>query len=183
MFYGGKAMKRKTATLSLFTLTAAILFLLCSCEGIGYDPPAVTTEVIDTTPPLYDPTASPVELLPEEESEIIRNYIIYKESNRPETDYKVRCFGSENGAYAVFVELVGYVPIDYEDFLEAPNNTPMTRDYDFWYEIGDPLMIYKDGKFYRLRELSGQNIVTGDFLNEVYELYKTVNPGFYDKEW
>ena len=176
-------MKCRKRTLMLFALASALLFLFCSCDGIGWDQPVVTTEVIDTTPPPYDPTASPIELTPEEESEIIRSFIIYSASNLPEESYKVRCFGSENGAYAVFVELVGYVPIDYEDFLEDPNNTPMTRDYDFWYEIGDPLMIYKDGKFYRLRELSGQNIVTGDFLNEVYELYKTVNPGFYDKEW
>ena len=163
--------------------------LFCSCDGIGLDQPVVTTEVIDTTPPLYDPTASPVELSPDEETAIIRNCILYSASSFSEENFKVRCFGSENGAYAVFVEPLGYSHVEFEDFLEKPYSTPMTREYfgssqfDFWYEIGDPLLIYKDGDFYRLREALDKQIVSGAFLSDVNDLYKAANPGFYDKEW
>ncbi|MBO5702199.1 MAG: hypothetical protein J6S71_07145 [Clostridia bacterium] len=166
------------------------LFAVCSCDGIGMEQPIVTTEVttevIDTTPPPYDPTASPIELSPDEEIEIIRNFILYSSSTKSENDYKVRCFGAENGAYAVFVEPVGYTPIEFEDYLEKPYSTPVTREYfgssefDFWYEIGDPLIIYKDGEFYRLRNALETGIVTGAFLSEVNDRYKAANPGFYD---
>ena len=182
-------MKCRKRALMLFALASALLFLFCSCDGIGWDQPVVTTEVIDTTPPPYDPTASPIELTPDEESEIIRSFIIYSASNLPEESYKVRCFGAEEGAYAVFVEPVGYTPIEFEDYIEKPYSTPMTREYfgsssfDFWYEIGDPLIIYKDGEFYRLRKALETGIVTGAFLREVNDRYIAVNPGFYDKEW
>ena len=131
-------------------------------------------------------TASPIELTPEEETEIIRNFILYSSSTLSEDSYKVRCFGAENGAYAVFVEPDGYSHIDFEDYLEKPYSTPMTResfgssDFDFWYEIGDPFLIYKDGEFYRLRKAWETGIITGAFLSEVNDRYKTANPGFYD---
>jgi hypothetical protein len=52
-------------------------------------------------------------------------------------------------------------------------------DY-FWYEIGDPFLIYKDGEFYRLRKAWETGIITGAFLSEVNDRYKAANPGFYD---
>ena len=185
----GTAMKHRIKMIVFLLVIALILLMLCACEDIGSDPPVVTTEVIDTTTPLYDPTASPIELTWEEESEILRNFVFRSTSNLSEENYKVRCFGAEDGAYAVFVETVGYVPIEFEDYLEKPYSTPMTREhfedssFDFWYEIGNPLIIYKDGKFYSLSEALGSGIVTRTFLKEVNDRYKAVNPGFYDNNY
>ena len=180
-------MKFRKRTLILFTLTSALAFVFLSCDGIGDAPPVVTTEAIDTTPLPYDPTASPIELTPEEETEIIRNFILYSSSTLSEDSYTVRCFGAEDGAYAVFVEPDGYSHIDFEDYLEKPYSSPMTREYfgssdfDFWYEIGDPFLIYKDGEFYRLRKAWETGIITGAFLSEVNDRYKAANPGFYEE--
>ncbi len=173
------------AFLLIFTI---IIGLFSSCEGIGDDPPIVTTEQIETEPLLYDPNASPIELTANEESEIINAFIALYESSISVSDYRIRCFGARDGAYAVFVELNGRTPVDFEDWLEDPYDTPMTREYfgstsfDFWYEIGNPLLIYKDGEFYRLCEAFEKNIVSGAFLNEVNDLYKSANAGFYDRE-
>jgi hypothetical protein len=183
-------MEFRKRTMPVLALTAALIILFVSCDGIGMDQPIVTTEVtaevIDTAPPLYDPTASPIELTPEEETEIIRNFILYASSTLSEDSYKVRCFGAEDGAYAVFVAPIGYSHIEFEDYLEKPYSSPMTREYfgssdfDFWYEIGDPFLIYKDGEFYRLRKAWETGVVTGAFLREVNDRYKAANPGFYD---
>ena len=39
----------------IFAMMIVCLLAVCSCDGIGMDQPIVTTEVIDTTPPPYDP--------------------------------------------------------------------------------------------------------------------------------
>ena len=151
MFYGGKAMKRKTATLSLFTLTAAILFLLCSCEGIGYDPPAVTTE----------PYTGLVMLTPEEENEIIDTFL--HNANRDEKlEYSVRCFWKSENAYAALVDGESVIATETHEIING---------YRFEYPEMKVINIFCSGKVYALTSALDNGIITEDDIRIIYEAY------------
>lgn len=154
-------MKCRKRELMLFALASALFFLFCSCDGIGWDQPVVTTEVIDTTPPPYDPTASPVELTPEEEKEIIDTFI--HNANRDETrDYSVRCFWKSENAYAAL--------IDGEDVI-ATETQEIINGYRFDYPEIKVINVYCLGRVYALTSALDNGIITDDDLRIIYENY------------
>ena len=154
-------MKCRKRTLMLFALASALFFLFCSCDGIGWDQPVVTTEVIDTTPPPYDPTASPVELTPEEEKEIIDTFI--HNANRDETrDYSVRCFWKSENAYAAL--------IDGEDVI-ATETQEIINGFRFDYPELKVINVYCMGRVYALTSALDNGIITDDDLRIIYENY------------
>ena len=154
-------MKCRKRALMLFALASALFFLFCSCDGIGWDQPVVTTEVIDTTPTPYDPTASPVELTPEEEKEIIDTFI--HNANRDETrDYSVRCFWKSENAYAAL--------IDGEDVI-ATETQEIINGYRFDYPEIKVINVYCLGRVYALTSALDNGIITDDDLRIIYENY------------
>ena len=147
--------------ISVLMILVILCGLFCSCDGIGLDQPVVTTEVIDTTPLLYDPTASPVELTPEEEKEIIDTFI--QNANRDETrDYSVRCFWKSENAYAAL--------IDGEDVI-ATETQEIINGYRFDYPEIKVINVYCLGRVYALTSALDNGIITDDDLRIIYENY------------
>ena len=100
----------------------------------------------------YDDTyKSPIELTSDEIREIAWEYIDSEKDLKYQ--YGVRCFGKfENGAYAVMVD----GPYFYTQALE----TERVAGYEFHYNNGQKIKIYKDGVFYSMNEAYFMGIIS-----------------------
>ncbi len=144
-----RGMKMKRIILLMILVILCVLF--CSCEGIGHDLPAVTTE----------PQSGLVKLTPEEEKEIIDTFI--HNANRDETrDYSVRCFWKSENAYAAL--------IDGEDVI-ATETQEIINGYRFDYTELKVINVYCLGRVYALTSALDNGIITDDDLRIIYENY------------
>ena len=179
-------------TMALFLLIAfSVTMISCANTEEGYEPEVGNTVEEETESPLFS-ISSEVMLTPEEEREIILAYAHRTNDFAPdESQYVVYCFAvstdDENGkAYAVVVERPGYERIDFDSYFAEPYDYPITREYfdsygyyDFWFDMRAPLLIYKNGEFYGMRESLKESVVNHGFLSEVNEIYISLNEAFY----
>ncbi len=127
------------------------ILTLCACDGIGNDPPVVTTEL----------HSGLVILTPEEENEIIDMFI--HNANRDETrDYSVRCFWKSENAYAALV--------DGEDVI-ATETHEIINGYRFDYPELKVINVYCLGKVYALTSALDNGIITDEDLQIIHEAY------------
>lgn len=178
--------------LALFVLLAfSIVMISCANTEEGFEPEAGNIDTEETESPLFS-ADSIVKLTPKEESEIILAYAHRINDSAPdESQYTVYCFAVSDSdeygkAYAVLVERPGYEQIDFESYFAEPYDYPITREYfdsygyyDFWFDMRAPLLIYKEGEFYGMRESLQKSVVNNGFLREVNEIYRSLNEDFY----
>ena len=89
-------------------------------------------------------------------------------------DGSVRCYGIFGQAYAVFVD--GF--FGYADVIAVET----VRGLRFLYPSMQPMYIYADSQFFRLREALDGGVLTEDDLQTLYETYKGWNQALYDED-